>query len=161
MTPVFISRCGIKLEHFYRQTSMGSDIEYKQSFITLVDQILAAKRQQPPLSTFDIETRISLRKIEYDLPQRIYENAEERFVDNETGHIVAVKNVIIYGKERAVMVAYEHEDADVKLLTIHPLKEGQKEYRVQSGRWRKICLTYFKFVSGFVLRISSLPTRSG
>jgi hypothetical protein len=26
----------------------------------------------------------------------------------------------------------------VKLLTIHPLKEGQKEKRVQSGRWRKI-----------------------
>ena len=41
MTPVFISRCGIKLEHFYRQTSMGIDIEYKQPFITLVDRILA------------------------------------------------------------------------------------------------------------------------
>ena len=85
-----------------------------------------------------IETRISLRKIEYDLPQRIYENAEERFVDNETGHIIAVKKVIMYGKERDVMVAYEHVDADVKLLTIHPLKEGQKENRIQSGRWRKI-----------------------
>ncbi|HEY4482439.1 MAG TPA: hypothetical protein VI489_06260 [Candidatus Brocadiaceae bacterium] len=53
MTPVFISRCGIKLEHFYHQTSMGIDIEYKQPFITLVDQILAAKQQQPPLSPFD------------------------------------------------------------------------------------------------------------
>ena len=78
-----------------------------------------------------------LRKIEYGLPQKIYEDAEERFIDIETGHIVAVKKVIIYGKKRAVMVAYEHEDADVKLLTIHPLKEGQKENRIQSGRWRK------------------------
>lgn len=85
-----------------------------------------------------IETRLALRKIEYDLPQRIYENAEERFMDAETGHIIAVKKVIIYGKERDVMVAYEHKDADVKLLTIHPLKEGQKENRIQSGRWRKI-----------------------
>ena len=85
-----------------------------------------------------IKTRISLRKIEYDLPQRIYEYAEERFIDTETGHMIAVKKVIIYGKERAVMVAYEHEDADVKLLTIHPLKEGQKENRIQSGRCRKI-----------------------
>jgi len=85
-----------------------------------------------------IETRISLRKIEYDLPQKIYKDAEERFVDNETGHIIAVKKVIMYGKERDVMVAYEHVDADVKLLTIHPLKEGQKENRIQSGRWRKI-----------------------
>ena len=32
---------------------MGIDIEYKQPFITLVDQILAAKQQQPPLSPFD------------------------------------------------------------------------------------------------------------
>jgi len=85
-----------------------------------------------------IETRISLREIEYDLPQKIYKDAEERFVDNETGHIIAVKKVIMYGKERDVMVAYEHVNADVKLLTIHPLKEGQKENRIQSGRWRKI-----------------------
>ena len=53
MTPVFISRCGIKLEHFYRQTSTGIDIEYKQPFITLTDKILAAKQQQPPVSPFD------------------------------------------------------------------------------------------------------------
>lgn len=85
-----------------------------------------------------IETRLALRKIEYVLPKRIYEDAEERFMDDETGHIIAVKKVIIYGKERDVMVAYEREDAAVKLLTIHPLKEGQKENRIQSGRWRKI-----------------------
>ena len=59
-------------------------------------------------------------------------------MDNETGHFIAVKKVIIYGKERDVMVAYKREDTDVKLLTIHPLKEGQKENRIQSGRWRKI-----------------------
>jgi hypothetical protein len=85
-----------------------------------------------------IEARLALRKIEYVLPKRIYEDAEERFMDDETGHIIAVKKVIIYGKERDVMVAYVHEGADVKLLTIHPLKEGQKENRIQSGRWRKI-----------------------
>ena len=37
-----------------------------------------------------IETRIAMRKIEYSLPKRIYENAEERFVDTETGHTIAV-----------------------------------------------------------------------
>jgi hypothetical protein len=85
-----------------------------------------------------IEARIALRKIEYDLPKRIYENAEERFTDTETGHSIAVMKALIYEKERDIMVAYKHENADVKLLTIHPLKEGQKEKRVQSGRWRKI-----------------------
>ena len=85
-----------------------------------------------------IETRIALRRIEYDLPKEIYKNAEERFIDTETGHTIAVMNAVIYGKERYIMVAYKHEDADVKLLTIHPLKKGQKENRIQSGRWRKI-----------------------
>lgn len=78
-----------------------------------------------------IETRLSLRKIEHDLPRRIYENAEERFIDTETGHLIAVMKAVLYGKEREIMVAYKQEDADVKLLTIHPLKEGQKENRIQ------------------------------
>ncbi len=85
-----------------------------------------------------IKTRISIRKIEYDLPRRIVEEAKERFVDAETGHTIAVMKAIIYGKERDIMVAYKHEDAGVKLLTIHPLKDGQKRNRIQSGRWRKI-----------------------
>lgn len=85
-----------------------------------------------------IETRIAIRKIEYDLPKRIYEDAKERFMDTETGHSIAVMKAVIFGKERDIMVAYRYEDADIKLLTIHPLKEGQKENRIQLGRWRKI-----------------------
>ncbi len=85
-----------------------------------------------------IKTRITLRKFDYDLPQRIFEKAEERYTDTETGHIIAVMKTGIYGKERDIMVAYKHENEDVKLITIHPLKEGQKENRIQSGRWRKI-----------------------
>ncbi|MBF0540925.1 MAG: hypothetical protein HQK91_05690 [Nitrospirae bacterium] len=85
-----------------------------------------------------IETRIAMRKINYDLPREIYNNAVERFIDSETGHIIAVIKTIIYDKERDVMVAYKYEDMDIKLLTIHPLKEGQKENRIQTGRWRKI-----------------------
>ncbi|MBI4843761.1 MAG: hypothetical protein HY809_05480 [Nitrospirae bacterium] len=85
-----------------------------------------------------IETRLALRKIEYDLPKEIYKNAKERFIDTETGHTMAVMKAVIYGKERDIMVAYKYEDAYVVLLTIHPLKKWQKENRIQSGRWRKI-----------------------
>ena len=84
-----------------------------------------------------IETRLILRKIEHDLPKHIVETAKERFIDTETGHTIAVMKAVIYGKERDIMVAYRHEDANVKLLTIHPLKEGQKENRIASGRWGK------------------------
>ncbi len=85
-----------------------------------------------------IETRITLRRIDYNEPKRIYENADERFIDAETGHMIAVAKGILSGKKRDLMVAYKLEDMDVKLLTIHPLKERQKENRVKSGMWRRI-----------------------
>jgi hypothetical protein len=44
----------------------------------------------------------------------------------------------LYDRNREVMVAYFiHEDL-ATLLTIHPLKNGQKGSRIRSGRWRKI-----------------------
>lgn len=44
-----------------------------------------------------IKTRIALRKIDYGLPEKIFEAAEERFIDTETGHIIAVEKATIYG----------------------------------------------------------------
>ncbi len=64
--------------------------------------------------------------------------SEERYFDNETEHHIAIMEVDLYNKKREVMVAYEIQGDMVTLLTIHPLKEGQKESRFKSGRWRKI-----------------------
>jgi len=44
----------------------------------------------------------------------------------------------LYNKYREVMVAYEIKGDAAILLTIHPLKENQKDNRIKSGRWRKI-----------------------
>ena len=85
-----------------------------------------------------IKDRLSLRKIEYDLPERIYKQAEERFFDEATGHLIATMEVKLYGKMKDVMIAYTIEEDCAKLLTIHPLKKGQKESSVEIGRWRKI-----------------------
>ncbi len=82
-------------------------------------------------------TRLSLRNLPSDLPLEIYEKAEERFEDKETGHRVAIKVTQIYGHQWEVIVAYE-EDAEIVILTIHPLKEGQKASRIASGRWVKL-----------------------
>jgi len=75
-----------------------------------------------------------LRKIEYDLPRIIFEQSEERYFDGKTGHIIAVMRVELYKKIREVMVVYVVEKNFGKLLTIHPLREGQKENRIESGR---------------------------
>ena len=58
----------------------------------------------------------------------------EKYYDIETGHTVATMSVVIYGKLKEVMVAYDIEEQTVRLLTIHFLKEGQKENRLNSGR---------------------------
>lgn len=85
-----------------------------------------------------MENRLTVRKISHELPNQIYEGSHERYFDIETGHTVATMSVVLYGKLREVMVAYDLKEQIVRLLTIHPLKEGQKENRLNSGRWRRI-----------------------
>lgn len=50
-----------------------------------------------------LQTRIKLRHIDAKLPGYILENADERFRDKETGHLIAVKTVLIYNAQREVM----------------------------------------------------------
>lgn len=85
-----------------------------------------------------IEYRLLLRGIDRALPERIYREAEHRYIDSATGHSIAVGRAVLYGKDREVMVAYREDAGHVKLLTTHPLKEGQRESRTGSGRWRKL-----------------------
>ena len=81
---------------------------------------------------------MSIRGIGYDLPRKIFVESRERYIDDETEHFIATMEVELYNKLREVMIAYVVEGDVARLLTIHPLKEGQKENRIKSGRWRKI-----------------------
>ena len=85
-----------------------------------------------------LQQRLLLRKMDYDLPKRILDQSNERYRDEETGYFIATMKVELYNKTRDVMIAYVIKEDFLKLLTIHPLKEGQKENRVKSGRWRRI-----------------------
>ena len=79
-----------------------------------------------------------LRKIDYGLPRKIFDQSHERYIDKETKHIIATMKVKLYNRLREVMLAYIVDHDIATLLTIHPLKEGKKENRIKSGRWRKI-----------------------
>jgi hypothetical protein len=78
-----------------------------------------------------------LRKIDYELPRKIFDQSKERYVDEVTQHFIATMEIELYNKRKEVMIAYVVEGDVARLLTIHPLKEGQKEDRIKSGRWRK------------------------
>jgi len=85
-----------------------------------------------------LNRRLRMRAIAPALPKEIFENAKERYLDAATGHEIAISTSLLYGRMREIMVAYHYEGENVKLLTIHPLKEGQKDNRINSGRWRRI-----------------------
>lgn len=85
-----------------------------------------------------LKNRLQLRGLDYELPARAFEGAEERFIDTETGHYIAVSRVELHGRVRDVMVAYTISGGRVTLLTVHPLKKGQKENRKKTGRWRAV-----------------------
>jgi hypothetical protein len=85
-----------------------------------------------------IEARLRLRGIARELPKQIFEEATEHYLDSETGHVVAVMSKRLYDRNREVMVAYVIDKDCAILLTIHPLKVGQKDSRIRSGRWRKL-----------------------
>ena len=79
-----------------------------------------------------------LRKIDYYIPKKIYENPDENYYDTETNIFIAVKKSNYYGKKRDIMIAYYEQEERVYIITIHPLKQDQKNRRVESGRWKKL-----------------------
>jgi hypothetical protein len=36
------------------------------------------------------------------------------------------------------MIAYEEQGEVVPIVTVHPLKKGQKENRISTGRWVRL-----------------------
>lgn len=41
-----------------------------------------------------------MRKIEHDLPKRIFEESDERYFDEETGYLIATMMVKLYNNAR-------------------------------------------------------------
>ena len=81
---------------------------------------------------------MEMRQFPEDLPRIIFEEADRRYRDRETGHLIAVKRVRLRRRERIVMVAYDQIEEGVEIVTIHPIREEQETLRVRGGRWNRI-----------------------
>jgi hypothetical protein len=79
-----------------------------------------------------------MRSIPEYVPKIIYKEPDEKFIDIKTGNWIAVKKIKIKNVEKEMMIAYNETIDEIKIITIHPLKSGQKENRVSSGRWIKL-----------------------
>jgi len=49
---------------------------------------------------------LSSRRIAYDLPKQVFEQSGERYLDAETGYLIATMKADLYNKTREVMVRY-------------------------------------------------------
>jgi len=85
-----------------------------------------------------LQFRLHLREINSTLPEKIYRSAKEKYYDTATDLLVAVGAVRYKGTIRDIAVTYREEYNEVLLITIHPLKQHQKENRIQTKRWRKL-----------------------
>ena len=47
-----------------------------------------------------LEFRLKVRKIPYDLPQKIYQHSRERYYDNLSKHYIAIDRIEFKGKIR-------------------------------------------------------------
>ncbi len=80
--------------------------------------------------------RQALREIPQGLAEEVFFRADGHYYDSLTGALVAVKRLRFQGVERDVAVTYQRNLAqEIIFITIHPLKDGQKERRVEDERW--------------------------
>lgn len=82
--------------------------------------------------------RLSVREIDYDLPANIYHASKEKYYDTATDLLIAVGKTLHKGAYREFAVTYRETDDEILLITIHPLKQHQKENRIQTNRWKTI-----------------------
>lgn len=82
-----------------------------------------------------LKYRLKVREIDPELPRQIYHLATEVVFDNATGNQAAIGIGIHAGREREIAVIFEDKADHVVLITIHPLKPGQKDKRIAAGRW--------------------------
>lgn len=85
-----------------------------------------------------LELRLNLREIPRNFPKNIYKTSKERYFDNKTKTIIAVKKIKHKNKIREIALIYKEAHQEVILITIHPLKIYQKISRINSGRWTKL-----------------------
>ncbi len=88
--------------------------------------------------TEHLQLRLKLRGFPHDLPKEIYERAEESYYDTSTSNYVALKRLNYAGKMRTMAVTYNKHEDMIEIITIHPIKEGQREKRIGSGRWVRV-----------------------
>lgn len=82
--------------------------------------------------------RNRLRSIDESIAMTIFNKADGFYEDTQTNTSIAVKRIEFQGKTRDVSLTYVTRGDKTVFVTIHPLKDGQKQNRINNGRWKPI-----------------------
>ena len=85
--------------------------------------------------TEHLRLRLIVRKIPADFPKIIYLSPDQKFLDVSAKNFIAIKKLKYNEKLRNIMIAYQQNNAEVRILTIHPISEEKIVNRIISGRW--------------------------
>ena len=80
-------------------------------------------------------TRIRDRPYLESCSQLVFQSPDARFYDLSRDTLIAVKRMYVLGAARDVALAYVVRDNIVIFVSIHILKERQRQNRLQKGRW--------------------------
>ncbi len=79
--------------------------------------------------------RQRLREIPNGLAETILHDADNHYRNGITGWNIAVKRIDFLGKERDVALTFTIDENEIVFIILHPLKEGQKDQRIENKRW--------------------------
>ncbi|MFH1347846.1 MAG: hypothetical protein ABIH22_04060 [Candidatus Margulisiibacteriota bacterium] len=79
--------------------------------------------------------RLEIRNIPCDLAKDIYNYSREHYYDTITKYYIAIGAAEYKRKHREMAVIYKEDGEIIEIITVHPLKRGQKDNRVKRGRW--------------------------
>ena len=75
------------------------------------------------------------RKIARIIVERILDKPDHTFFDTETGYKVLLRQLRFLGEQRLMVVAIDDKEKIKVVVTVHPIRERDFDYRTRSGRW--------------------------
>ena len=92
-----------------------------------------------PFSQIHYGQRYEAKRVFHSIPEgvgeEVLQSPDARYYDEDSGHRIAVRRMLVLGAERDIVVAYDMAEGIPVLITVFPLKEGQQRNRRRNQRW--------------------------
>ncbi|MBL7150609.1 hypothetical protein ISS86_01620 [Candidatus Microgenomates bacterium] len=85
-----------------------------------------------------LKNRIKQRGFPDHYPKEIYDEPKFKFRDILENNFIAIKKMLYGGKMKEIMICYTKKGQDVKIISIHPIRNNQIQNRIKNKRWIKI-----------------------